>query len=57
MPSNDKFSWKEMSDVVHAIKEERVVICGAIQRLKASDNKLARVEDKLMLMIEKHGQL
>jgi len=52
----NEFSWEEMRAVVHAVKEERVVICGALLRLKESDEKLKRVEDNLMNLIDKHNE-
>lgn len=49
-----EFTWKEMSEVVHAIKDERVVICGAIMRMKKTDDALKRIEGKLMDLVNQH---
>ena len=51
MPS---FSWEEMSDLKHLLKNERVVIFGAISKLKRVDSKLKDVEDRIDDIIFKH---
>lgn len=60
------FTWEELSDVVHTIKKERVVIItaihelerfsGTIDRLKKQDKRLSLVENKLYEIIDKHKE-
>ena len=47
-----KLPWEDISELVHLIKNERVIICGAIQQLKKADEKLNRVEESLNRIVE-----
>ena len=54
--SENSFTWEEMSAIVHAIADERVIICGAMLRLKEADKKLKRVQSKLQRIIERDDE-
>lgn len=53
MSENDKFDYKDLRDVLHAIRDERVIVCGVIQRLKESDTSLKRIEERIHNIILK----
>ena len=39
-----EFTWKELEEITHAIKQERTVIGGTILSLTKTDEKLKRVQ-------------
>lgn len=49
-----KLTWPEIGEISHAIKNERVLVCGAILGLKKTDKMLKKVQMRLDKMIEKH---
>lgn len=49
-----KLTWPEISEISHALKNERVVICGAILGLKKADKRIKRIVTRLDRMILKH---
>lgn len=56
-----KMTWKEIETWIHAIKNERTVICGLILRLqkttetlKEADEILKQMENRFQLLIERH---
>lgn len=51
------FSYNDMSEIVHAIKQERQVVCGAIARLTKVDVQLQRVQEQLdNVLLRKDGE-
>ena len=53
MKEKNDFTWKEMGEIVHMIKQERVVIFSAVSKLKRIDKKLVEIQDKIDAIIEK----
>lgn len=47
-------TWEEIRDIIHDIKDERVVVCGAVLRLQETDQKLQRVERHLEDIVIQH---
>ena len=50
-----KINWEEFSEIKHQLSQERTIISGEILRLKKFDERLEIFEDKLIALIEKHG--
>ena len=54
--TTNEFTWEELSEIIHVVRSERVIVLRAIQRMQEADGNLQRVEERLHDLILKHGQ-
>lgn len=45
-------TYEKISELKHAVSQERTIICGAVERLKRLDKRLEELENNLAELIE-----